>query len=419
MGTLTHPLLTIHAAFAHPLLPACDSIDNTFQYCNVSDQSASTGGGGAHIVTTPLTIGIKRTLGSAPKSRDTTKFSILREDLLRLWEPTLKAPKSGETQSTEQSLSSMLHSLRTWAESGREVNAEFAEMEADVRRVYREVVDTGREARSRITVPKPVFTRDGVHGRRIPTPIPSWSSASTSEASSGSQKSRHTEMSGASQRSGKRTRGNEYSDHRRESEIFVQDALSRGEPVTLFSSGSKPPQRPQNRQHPGSAKRQAASLFQTPAGKVSRFSGGERDVTPTLADPHGLRQPPHTPTSRRKRAALYDSPRWPTGGRPSPVSPDTPPTPPTPTHYTRANMGKTREDGEDASLYAQSVHGVETFSDEEDPAVRIWKGIDEEYSSPLGGIIKRRWRRRDGSTRPSKAESLRSVGFYADSLLSP
>ena len=412
MGTLTHPLLTIHAAFPHPLLPETDAIGNTSQDPNRRDYSSSTGGGAVHIITTPLTVAIKRTLGSAPKPHDTTKFCILREDLLRLWERALKALKSGETRRAEQVLSTMLLNLQTWAESGREVNAEFAEMEEEVRRVYQELVGTEREVRGGITAPKPVLKRDEVRGRRIPTPLPSWSSASMSEASSSTNGSHHTEKSAASRHRKKRAGGNEYSDHRRESEEFVQEALSRGEPVTLFSRTSKPPPwppAPQNLHPPGFSQRQPASIFKTPPGKTSRFSGGERDITPTIADPYGLRHDPRTPTSPRKRAALYDSPRWPTGGRPSPVSPDAPRTPPTPTYKGRASMGNTADEDEEASLYAQSVHGVERFSDDEDPAVRIWKGIDEEYSSPLGGIMRKRWRRREGSIRPSEVESLRSA----------
>ena len=412
MGTLTHPLLTVHAAFPHPLLPATDAIGNTSQHSNARDHSGSTGGGAVHIVTTPLTIAMKRTLGSAPKPHDTTKFSILREDLLRLWERALKALKSGETRHAEQLLNTMLLKLQTWVESGREVNAEFAEMEEDVRRVYREVVGTEREVKGGIKAPNPVLNRDEVRGRRIPTPLPSWSSASISEASSGMDGSHHTKMSAASWRSEKRNGGNEYSDHRRESENFVQEALSRGEPVTLFSCTSKPPRyppAPQDLDLPGFVKRQSASIFETPQGKTSLLSRDERDVTPTTADPYGLRHDPRTPTSPRKRAALYDSPRWPTGGRPNPVSPDTPRTPPTPTHKPRASMGNTAGEGEEASLYTQSVYGVERFLDDEDPAVRIWKGIDEEYSSPLGGIMRKRWRRREGSIRPSEFESLRSV----------
>jgi hypothetical protein len=61
----------------------------------------------------------------------------------------------------------------------------------------------------------------------------------------------------------------------------------------------------------------------------------------------------------------------------------------------------------------EGVEGVvgQELIGEEDPAERIWKGIDEEYTSPGGGggIMRKRWGRRQGSFRPSGAESMMST----------
>lgn len=125
-----------------------------------------------------------------------------------------------------------------------------------------------------------------------------------------------------------------------------------------------------------------------------------RDITPTPSDPFGLRkdsrytvEPPCTPTSSpRKRAALYNTPRWPKRGRPSPSPP-----PETPTHVKgRKGFGVERDGGGSSSIYDEILDELDG-----DPAQRIWKGIDEEYCSPEGGRFTRsRKLRRQGSIRP-------------------
>lgn len=241
----------------------------------------------------------------------------------------------------------MTRQLRAWESSGRESDAEYAEMAADITRTWQSLT-VGRV----IQRPKAAVVKDRS----------SWSSASSSSTSN---------------TSAQRSRGDKPAnlDHRRESEKFVNEALDRGEPVTLFSSETRS---------------KAAPYV---AGR--RDFGQDRDVTPTPADPYSLRQDPVSPHTPRKRAALYDSPRWPTGGRPSPD---------TPSHTPRKSQTQDlRRRGMDVERPLDDLGG--------DPAERIWKGIDEEYTSPGGGggIMRKRWGRRKGSFRPSGAESMMSA----------
>jgi hypothetical protein len=429
MGTLTHPILTLHTAFSHPILllpPTNPSSSPNPHTVAVGETTApfqvllTT----AQIITSPLIVTVKRTLGSASKTDDLVKSSLLRQDLVLNWERAWKAVDVNETQVAEQVFRGMERMLGIWRDSGRELSAEFHEMEGCVNRALTEL--GGREtARGVISVPKPAVRRGDVPFREERPrlmPVPSWSSASSSTGGSqtSSEQNQHTTEKGQGGYEVNTPQELEtYQDHRRESEKFVRDAISRGEPVTLFSTSSRC-KSPQILQH--SPPDQEIPPLQTPARNAGEW---ERDVTPTPTDPQGLRHdhpgPLSTPTSSpRKRAALYNSPRWPTTGRPSPVSPDTPSPPATQTRDPPASSGKPQmrgpaEDGEKTSLYARSLY--EDLVDE-DPAAKIWKGIDKEYSSPsgVGGMMRKRWiRRRQGSLRPSKPESMRSThSLYAD-----
>lgn len=135
-----------------------------------------------------------------------------------------------------------------------------------------------------------------------------------------------------------------------------------------------------------------------------------RDITPTPTDPFGLRKDPKRATpaivkstsqqsmanrfvtpSPRKRAALYDSPRWPRGGRPSPSSPSS----------GEKDGGKGDRTERNEVNKGDGMEKEKREREEEvDPAELIWKGIDEEYASPDGGRFNlRRKLRRKASVR--------------------
>ena len=135
-----------------------------------------------------------------------------------------------------------------------------------------------------------------------------------------------------------------------------------------------------------------------------------RDITPTPTDPFGLRKDPKMGTtaivastspsstanrfvtpSPRKKAALYDSPRWPRCRRSGPASP------------LSAEKDGEKGDRMERNGY-DKVDGMEREKRERvedvDPAELIWKGIDEEYVSPDGGRFNlRRKLRRKASVR--------------------
>lgn len=96
--------------------------------------------------------------------------------------------------------------------------------------------------------------------------------------------------------------------------------------------------------------------------------------------------------SPRKRAALYDSPRWPRGGRPCPSSPSS---------VVEKDAGT--EDTLKMDRMGDGDMGERDKREREeevDPAELIWKGIDEEYVSPEGGRFNlRRKLRRKASVR--------------------
>ena len=193
--------------------------------------------------------------------------------------------------------------------------------------------------------------------------------------------------------------------HRRESEVLVEQAILRGEPVTLFHNPSllSPPTfttKPGDSTTPRRSRRRNLASDIISIRTTRTTTTPSRDVTPTPSDPLGLRKDSHasvtpsTPQSQsspRKRAALYTTPRYPRTGRPSPSTPTQVPG--------RKDFGVAKGDDEVVSIYDE-------IEDEDiDPAQRIWKGIDEEYClsscSPEGGrIARRRKLRRMGSIRP-------------------
>ena len=106
---------------------------------------------------------------------------------------------------------------------------------------------------------------------------------------------------------------------------------------------------------------------------IGRSSATNRFVTP----------------SPRKRAALYDSPRWTRGRRPGPASP--------PSAENDGEKYVKMESDEKGDGMEREKREKE---DEVDPAELIWKGIDEEYVSPDGGRFNlRRKLRRKASVR--------------------
>jgi hypothetical protein len=348
MGTLQHPLLTLHIAYPLHTAPSHNPP--------------------ATVVLAPVTLSIKRTLGSAARPIDHVKTELFRTTLLREWRVLLRPMETNDQSTLESLLTGMMRSLRRWESSGRELDVEYAEMAADIKSLW----DRGRV----IQRPQKALVKDRS----------SWSTATSSSQTSRSQKSRD-EIPVRYQR--------------RESEKFVTEALDRGEPVTLFSN--TPPKSPSKKSP--SKKAPSEHGMRAAAGVAGRRDfGRDRDVTPTPADPYSLRHDPLTPHTPRKRAALYDSPRWPTGGRPSPD------TPVSSRHRQTREVRRRGMDVErDAIPLDLGVPGKEVVA-EEDPAERIWKGIDEEYTSGGGGgIMSKRWGRRKGSLRPSGAESMMSA----------
>jgi len=235
--------------------------------------------------------------------------------------------------------------------------------------------------------------------------------------------------------------------NRKESETLVQEAFIRGEPVTLFNSllpsDLLPPSVPQylplpipskadetpyppRTLDPGpSADRDADTISLRSVMTLDQkypftpHRHRSRDITPTPTDPFGLRKDPKTTSpssplaslgfsgpmmkpsatqvvtpSPRKKAALYDSPRWPRGGRPSPSSP--------------TSLVATERSGtgsKEGKRTADTMEAGDREAREVDPAEAIWKGIDEEYASPEGGRFKlRRMLRRKASVRTEFGE---------------
>jgi hypothetical protein len=417
----------------------------------------------------------------------------------------------GEWGVVRRGLEGMLYRLERWLgrPPGREIGQEFLEMRGEVIRELEMVMEkilweekSGSGSLRGITLPPPARMkgtdvyyppRKGLQSqyleasmrkeiRGMSRSVDSSVSSGDASYSSASEKSikstkslpqryrHHHSMKAAvpSTRNNHTTTDN--SGHRKESEKLVEEAIVRGEPVTLFnnalltkssllpSATTKPPTTPTTPPSPiprsaGTSSSNEvdqqhynANVLLTPDPSSSRDKDTDvislrsvmtldqkypftqhrhrsRDITPTPTDPFGLRKDPKTiatspspspitsavlgsntgssvpmasmttTPSPRKRAALYDSPRWPRSGRPSPSSPASIVGP--------VVQEDSVTDGKDRKKFVSNrIDGERGRLGEVDPAEAIWKGIDEEYVSPEGGRFKlRRKLRRKASVR--------------------
>jgi len=359
-------------------------------------------------------------MGSAVVRNGGVENEILRVRMAAMWDGVMGKIESGDDEGAMVDLRQMFEGLDAWANRGRECDEEFWEMRKDVIEEMDKVMGRMLEKKAgsirkptrairkgelmRITLKAPA----GEHLTELPI-TPPLSTVKPSQHLRGTTSSHSDE-------------GNRLpSIHRRESEQLVEDAMSRGKPLTLFhdpfnsspieftpryTRTTLPPR------HPDSDKISLRSVLtmETPGVRSRR-----RDITPTPSDPHGLRADsqyftPQIMSIPRKRAGIYATPRWPKGGRPSPpVATPTPteslvrsfrtperatnhPTaplflPPTPVERREADPGAERR--KSTSIYEELLReGDETA----DPAELIWEGINEEYSSPNVGRFTR-WRR--------------------------
>ena len=85
MGTLQHTLLTLTTAYSHPLLPS------ETQY----------------VVTTPVQVRVKRTLGSAVRRDDGVQREVLRGMLVTEWERCGEFVKMGKWAGARECLKGM------------------------------------------------------------------------------------------------------------------------------------------------------------------------------------------------------------------------------------------------------------------------------------------------------------------------
>jgi len=354
-------------------------------------------------------------------------------EMLREWEWVLRDVGSGEWDRARKMLAGMEKRIDEWVGRGGGTvvgDAEVEGMRVDVMRLQEKVLTMILQKRGHIAdtirVPEPAITRHANPPRKAISRsyAPSRVASSTTTSSSSDYSSR---ISTKSLRQTKSEFQNLQQLHpappplrRKESEKLVDEAIRRASPVTLFTPPThKPPAKDHHltsppRRHTRETPPQSPD---TPTPTVALTS---RDVTPTPADPHGLRYSTASQlTTPRKKAALYTTPRWPTSGRPSP-SPSPPaegtPTPsqkPRRTHKGRRGFGVAAQDDAESiisSIYDEieevkmgSAGGEKGREEKEDadgedgdgdPAKRIWRGIDEEYYSPEGGRFHRRRRAR-------------------------
>jgi hypothetical protein len=391
MGTLSHPILTLTAAYSHPFLPS------STQY----------------VVTTAVEVRIKRTLGCASARDDVVAAEALRGELVAEWEAMRQLKEVGLFAKAQEVLKGMEGRLEAWITRGREATEEIMEMKEEVMKCVEQVWSGQGVGVMGITIPERAVRRGDIprgspypthpKGEKLKQIKSTPASSSSGECEQGcDSRSIKSEVLGTSCIKRKKERNQS---HRRESEKLVEDAIIRGQPVTLFHgkrdnspillSPVTPSHRSAEHQtlltiipsrshmaHPASPSR-ASSPFRS------------REVTPTPADPYGLRQDirastPQSASSPRKQAALYTTPRWPRSGRPSPS---------TPTHSPiagRKDFGTATDGDSVMSIYD------ELEDDGQDPAMKIWRGIDEEYVSPEGGrFTRRRKLRRQTSIRYS------------------
>ena len=357
MGTLSQPVMTLTTAYSHPLLP-------TTQY----------------IVSKPAECKVKRSLGTAVTRDEMILFEILREESCAQWEKVWEYIWCGKWREARRKLMDMSERLDKWVDQGRNETEEFNDMKLDVMKTIEFVLTKLLEKEglpvARIAVPQPVVQREV--GRTRPQSL--WSSNAkkacpgmSGVSASSSPGSNLSYISPPAKSDGARRSPRKSLSHRRESEKLVEEAIIRGAPVTLFHDEDVVPQTTLEAE-PSTPTRNR------PADSASlQDTRNSRDLTPTPYDPFSLRLLTPSP---RKKASIYSTPRWPRGGRPSPKSP------------TRAIAitGRATFGTSEGSIYDELDFPAE------DPAEEIWRGINEEYSSPGGGRFTR-WRRlrREGS----------------------
>jgi hypothetical protein len=404
MGTLSHPIISLTTAYSHPILFPSEK-----QY----------------VVTNPVSLRVKRTLGSAVVRGDYVHEEMFREGMIEEWEQCVGLVMDGRWGRAREVLKAMNERLDAWVGKGKELGEEFHEMRVDLMKCVEFVLTQILEQKSipssttsgngtsnggddygELAVPERAIRRgDTIRTMTRNTRYPGkWSLPLNSQSEPGSNLPSDDERLSLSTKS-LPTNNNlpNSQSYRRESEKLVEEAITRGEPVTLFDNNS-PLSFPPTINTPIKTPSTIICTKNPRGSEVisTRNSPVSRDITPTPSDPFGLRKDsrrePSTPTpSPRKRAALYNTPRWPRTGRPSRSPPPETPTQKGPVIKGRKGFGI---DGTGrSSIYDEiAVAG----DDGDDPAERIWKGIDEEYMSPEGGRITRSRRlRRRGSIRPS------------------
>jgi len=394
MGTLSQEILSMTCAYSHSLLPSSH-----------------------FIVTKPFKASVKRSLAREAERDSTLEKEMVRCYLLREWELALEEGRCGEMNRMERRLVGIKGRLE-----GME-GGERDEMHGEVSRLLKLVGGVTHAPIARVSTSQ----KDDVE--KVFVLLKGKSNEERSIKSESALDTRNLA-------------------NRRESEQFVEDALVRGEPVTLFHDAfdaaiSQASQSSFKRRRAKVDISDTTSLHSTKSLDLNYSSPSKhwssRDVTPTPADPHGLRLDSRMDveemifsSSPRKKAALYATPRWPTSGRPSPPPPppSTPPQLTTSPSYKRSVRGERpllltppspspqgilgRKDfgayaGDDSisvrSIYDELDDDRGKRNEEMDPAEEIWRGIEGEYL-PLEGGKKSRWRRlrRQGSIRPSTRE---------------
>jgi hypothetical protein len=411
MGTLRTPIITFTAAYNHPLLPS------ESQY----------------VVCKPLSISVKRTLGCAVARNDGVRAEVLRRRLLDEWEIVGGYMREDRFEMAKSNLDGMMERLDNWVDSGGDGGGEWFEMRFDVMRemevVLTKILDGKRAVSAEeVKIPEEVLInndlprkgrifslfskrKDKQHGKGNLEPVSTCDSGNDSW-SSGSVKSDIP-------RSSKKAKTSQHLGNRRESEKLVEEAIIRGEPVTVFQENSEPlllPPSTETIRRPTTS--QSQRRYERDADVISirstltldqkypftSYRHRSRDITPTPTDPFGLRRDsralPSSPQSvipsPRKRAGIYAMPRWPRSGRPSPSS--SPPSPPSKVRQQgRETFGSVKDDKSIASIYDEMDNQQQgrdfARTGDVDPAELIWRGIDEEYVSPGGGGKFMKWRR--------------------------
>jgi hypothetical protein len=421
MGTLKSPILTLTAAYNHPLLPA------ETQY----------------VVCKPVSLSMKRTLGCAVARNDAVRADVLRGALLSQWDAMVEFLKVGRFEEAKLILEGMMGRLENWVGADEEGAGEWFEMRVDVMRelegVLTKILDGKGQGQLQsqstgITRPQQALLRENVSKKRRMTSqrlTQNVRQAGKARSTPGSSiDSRNDSWSSGSVRSdtptgSKKTKCYQVVGHRRESEL-VEEAIIRGEPVTLFEQDPNyvhplpamdsplrklEPANSQKSYSPSlpSRKRDSdvisirSTLTLDQKYPFTPHRHRSRDITPTPTDPFGLRSDSRVPSSvaqsanlsPRKRAGIYATPRWPQGGRPS-RSQSTSSEHGSPTQG-RQGFGTAKDDKSETSIYNEinyedRGHDAVTTGDA-DPAELIWRGIDEEYISPGGGGKFMKWRR--------------------------